>query len=98
MDGSSGVTWLGALSDNGSQVTVLISNFEAADTTCSVTIDSLPFQGAYFAARYLIDDRHHLEIVEQPSGTAASFASSFVIEKNSVVLLRLEASAHLPPE
>jgi len=98
MDGAGGVTWLGGISDNGSHITALISNFEAEDTSCDVNISSLPFQGGYRAVRYLIDDRHHLEIVDQTSETAPAYASSFVLEKNSVVLLRLTQSTVLPPE
>lgn len=98
MDGSTGITWLGGVSDNGSHVTVLISNFEGAKTNCDVNINSLPFQGEYRAARYLIDDRHHLEIVNETSETAPIYTSSFVLEKNSVVFLRLTESVALPTE
>ncbi len=99
MDASSGITWLAGKAADGSCVSVLVSNYETGDTMCNVRIDSLPFQGGYAAARYRIDDTSHLETVGAAAVMSGAYETSFVLKRNSVVLLRLAASPdQLPPE
>jgi hypothetical protein len=77
---------------------VLISNFEAPGTSCSLTVGNVPWQEPYTAARYRIDEARHLEIVDTTVHDAAAYTASFFLGKNSVVLLRLTPASALPDE
>lgn len=99
MDAADGITWLAGTAADGSCVSVLISRYETDTARCDLHIDNLPFTSGYTVARYLIDERRHLEVIEQTSAATAAWESSFVLEKNSVVLLRLsDSTAHVPPD
>lgn len=98
MDAATGITWLAGIAANGSCAAVLMSNFDAGDMVIDLCLRNLPWPGNAQAARYLIDDWHHFELVAQTDIARAVYTDSFVLKKNSVVLLHLTSGGNLPPE
>ncbi len=98
MDAAQGITWLAGKSADNSTVTVLISNYDAADATCSLSVGSLPWQGEYTAAHYLIDEHHHFKKVEQTTESGSLYSATVAVHRNSVLLVRLTTTEVLPAE
>jgi len=98
MDASTGITYLIGKSEDNSDVSIIISNFEAEDTTYDLELTNLPWDSSYTEAIYLIDNLHHLEIIEQNPLSSPTYTTSQTIESNSVHFIRLTNSTNLPDE
>ncbi len=96
MNGS-GVTYLAGISEDGRNVSIIISNYNRRDSTYTLNVTDLPWKEGT-AVQYLIDDSHHLEITENESISSGNFSTTGVIKGNSVQFIRLTNSTSLPDE
>ncbi len=95
---STGIAYLAGVSEDKSNISILISNYEAPDTNYILNITNIPWNGSYNVVYYLIDDSYHLEIVENVTANTSSYAMERTIERNSVHFIRLTNSSVFPQE
>lgn len=98
MDSSNGITYLAGISEDKSNITVLISNFEAEDVEYTLNIENLPWNSSYRVLHYLIDDETHLEITEDMNSDSHAFSLTKTIKTSTVNLFRLTNSSSMPDE
>jgi len=98
MDASNGITYLAGISEDKSNITVLISNFEAEDMEYTLNIENIPWNSSYRVLHYLIDDETHLEITEDMNSDSSAFSLTKTIETSTVNLFRLTNSSTIPDE
>lgn len=98
MDASSGLTYLAGIDDHGTNVTILLSNYEGPATRYLLNLTRLPWNTSFVVVQYLIDDHHHLEIVNRTTGNGGMYNSVHTIATNSVHLIRITNQTALPPE
>lgn len=98
INASSGITYLAGISDDKSNITILVSNYDAADTTYTLNLSNLPWNTSYTIVHYLIDDHHHFEITQQNIETGKTFTTTQPLERSTVHLIRLTNTSLLPEE
>ncbi len=91
-------TCLAGISEDKSNITLLLSNFEAADVTYEIIIDHIPFNSTYTVVTMLIDDDHHLQIVDEFESDLDILELSQTLKKSSVQFIRITDSSILPDE
>ena len=97
MNGS-GITYLAGISEDKTNISILISNYESSDTPCIINVTNLPWNGSYTAIHYIIDDSHHLEITENATCNTSIYSKIQTIKHNTVHLIRLTNSTMIPNE
>lgn len=94
---STGIVYLAGISEDRSNVSILITNYEAPDVSYTLNITNLPWN-EYMVAHYLIDDSHHLEIIENSAFNTSNYVITQKIRRNTVHFIRLTNSTILPEE
>lgn len=92
------ITCLAGLSEDGKNITLLLSNFETEDTSYEIIIDNLPFDSSYTVTTYLIDDENHLQIVDEFNSDGDQLEFQGSLSRSSVQLIRITNSSILPGE
>jgi hypothetical protein len=95
---STGIAYLAGISEDKSNISIFISNYEASDTNYILNITNIPWSDSYNVVYYLIDDSHHFEIVENFTANTSSYVIERTIERNSVQFIRLTNSSVFPEE
>lgn len=98
MDASTGFTYLAGISEDKTNVSIVISNFNSGDTTYNLEISNLPWESNYTEVIYLIDNSHHLEIIETNNLSLKDYTTSQNLKRNSVHFIRLTNSSTIPDE
>jgi hypothetical protein len=98
MDAANGLTYLAGISDDKTNISILISNFDAANTEYNLDIFNLPWSENYIVAYYLIDDKNNLEKIEILESSEIEYSATKIISKNSVQFIRITNSSILPDE
>jgi xylan 1,4-beta-xylosidase len=98
LNASTGITYLAGISNDTTNISVLLSNFNAEDTTYALTISSLPWNQSYTVVTYLIDEAHHLQKTSQKITNGTSYQINNTLKTNSVEFYRLTTSTVLPEE
>ncbi len=98
MNGSTGITYLAGISEDNTNISLMISNFDAPDTTYTLEIDNLPWENSYSAVHYLIDETHHMQITKNTNETHSPYTTTQTIASNSVHFYRLTNSSVIPHE
>ena len=98
MNASTGVTYLAGVSEDGTNVSVLLNNLNADATPYALTISSLPWHQSYMVVKYLIDEHHHLQIVSQTRANGTTYQLNSTLKTNSVEFYRLTTSTAIPEE
>ena len=98
MNSSEGFTYLAGISEDKSNISILISNYEEENIEYSLIIENLPGNSSYKAIHYLIDDETHLEIIESIQSEANTVNITKTIKSSSVHLFRLTNSSFIPEE
>ena len=96
MDASSGITYLAGISEDKTNVSILLSNYDSFDTTYTLNVVNLPWNTTYTIVHYLIDDNHHLQITEKTS--LPSYTITQTLRSNTVHFIRLTNSTVTPNE
>jgi len=94
---SAGITCLAGISGDRTNISILISNYDGPDTECNIAVGNLPWD-SYRAFHYLIDEKHHLEIIEDNELKSSAYNTTQLIEKNSIHFIRLTNSTAIPDE
>jgi len=95
---STGITYLAGMSNDSTNMSILISNYNANNTSYSLSIVNFPLNGSYTVVWYLIDETHHLEIMENTKENASEFTTTGTLKTNSVIFYRLTVSSVIPEE
>ncbi|HIH28387.1 MAG TPA: hypothetical protein HA260_01135 [Thermoplasmata archaeon] len=98
MDASTGITYLGGISEDGTNISILISNFDAYDTPYALEMSNLPWGTSYTVVEYLIDETHHLEITNKTTHDPSPYSLTRTLQSNSVHFYRFTTSSVLPAE
>ena len=98
MNASNGITYLAGISEDKSNITVLISNFEAEDMEYTLNIENIPWNSSYRVLHYLVDDETHLQITEDMNSDSSAFRFTKTIGTSTVNLFRLTNSSTVPDE
>lgn len=95
---SNGITYLAGISEDYSNISVVISNFDAPETTYRLEIENLPWEDSYSAVHYLIDETHHMKITKNAIETHCPYITTQTVASNSVHFYRLTNSSVIPDE
>ncbi|MFE3845459.1 hypothetical protein ACFL1L_01180 [Thermoplasmatota archaeon] len=98
INSSDGFTYLAGISDDKSNISILISNFEGGEIEYSMVINNLPWNSSYNIVYYLIDDTTHLEIIENKESDINNVNITKIIKSSSIHFLRLTNSSIIPKE
>lgn len=99
MDASNGITYLAGISEDKTNISILISNYEAPDTSYTLNLTNLPWnKTSYTAVFYLIDEDHHLEIVENITSNEPIYSATQTLKKSTIHFIRLTNSTVIPDE
>ena len=98
MNASTGITYLAGISEDKTNISILISNFNTADTQFTLELSNLPWNTTYTVARYLIDETHHLEITNKTTHNTSPYILTQTLQSNSVHFYRFTSSSTVPPE
>jgi xylan 1,4-beta-xylosidase len=98
MNASTGITYLAGISEDKTNISILISNFDAPETTYNLELTNLPWNTTYTAVLYCIDETHHLEITNTTIQTTHPYAGSQTLKSNSVHFYRITNSSVIPKE
>jgi hypothetical protein len=98
MDASAGITYLAGISEDRTNISILISNFDAADIQYTLELSNLPWGATYTVAQYLIDENHHLEITNKTTYDISPYTLTQTLKSNSVYFYRFTNSSMIPAE
>ncbi len=98
MDASDGITYLAGISEDRTNISILLSNFDATDTPYTLELSNLPWNASYTVAEYLIDETHHLEIINQTTQDQSTSPLIGTLRTNSIHFYRLTNTSMLPME
>lgn len=98
IDASSGITYLGGKSEDNTNVSILISNFEAGNTNYNLKISNLPWNGSYKAVHYNIDSSNHLEITFEEISSSKTYSTNKDLKDSTVHFIRLTNSSSIPEQ
>ncbi|MCX6661871.1 MAG: hypothetical protein NTY91_04905, partial [Euryarchaeota archaeon] len=98
MDASAGITYLAGISEDRTNISILISNFDAADIQYTLELSNLPWGATYTVAQYLIDENHHLEITNKTAQDSSPYTLTQTLKSNSVYFYRFTNSSVIPAE
>lgn len=98
VDAKQGITSLAGISEDKTNISLILSNFKAKDTNYEIIIDHIPFDSAYTAAKYLIDDEHHLQIVDEFNSEGDQLEFQGLLSRSSVQFIRITNVSALPDE
>jgi len=96
--GESGITILAGISADASNISIVISNYEADTTSISFSFDSLPWNQPYSFVKYCIDDSHHLQIIDRQLQHPENTSFIVSIPPSTVYHLRLTNASTIPCE
>lgn len=94
---SNGIAYLSGISKDQKNLSILIANYESKDRKCIVKISNIPWN-RFNMAHYLIDDKHHFEIIENATYSNSNFNLKFSLKRNTIHFIRLTNSSIFPPE
>jgi len=98
MNSSEGFTFLAGISDDKSNISILISNFEGGDIEYNLIVNNLPWNSSYNMLYYLIDDKTHLEIIDNKEFDENTVNITKIMKSSTVHFLRLTNSSIIPEE
>lgn len=98
IDDEQKITCLAGISEDETNISLLLSNFEAKDTNYEISIDHLPFDSSFTVVTYLIDNKHHLQIVDEFNSEGDRVEFQGVLSQSSVQFIRITNSSVLPDE
>jgi hypothetical protein len=98
MNSTYGIPYLAGISNDKSNISFIISNFQGEDTSFLINFSNIPWNTKYNITHYIIDDSKHFEIINQEISESSIFNYNFTIKKSSIHFLRLSNSSIIPNE
>ena len=93
------ITFLFGISEDNTNISVLLSNFDNEESAYTIDFGkTLPWNSSYTVARYLIDEEHHLQIVDKFNSDSKTFELNGTLSSSSVQFVRITNSSTLPEE
>ncbi|MCD6481696.1 MAG: hypothetical protein J7L31_05445 [Thermoplasmata archaeon] len=94
---SQGIAYLAGIDEKRSNISILVSNYDSPDKTFTINLTNLPWEKSSII-HYLIDEKHHLQIVEERNINGISSNITIPLNKNSVHFIRITSSPVIPAE
>jgi xylan 1,4-beta-xylosidase len=98
MNASTGITHLAGISEDHTNISILISSFDADDTQYALELSNLPWNTSYTIVQYLIDESHHLEITNKTVQDTSPYTLTQTLKSNTVHFYRFTTSSQIPAE
>ncbi len=98
VDAKQGITSLAGISEDKTNISLLLSNFDSTDLNYELILENMPFDSPYTVTFYVIDDSHHLQITDQFEETSTTLQISNELLSSSVQFIRISNSSKLPDE
>ncbi len=98
IDAKEKTTYLAGISEDKSNISILLSNFDTKDNTYQLNIEHLPWKSNYTIAHYLIDENHHLQIINITTSNTKSIVFENSLQKSTIQFIRLTNTSSLPEE
>jgi xylan 1,4-beta-xylosidase len=98
LTGESGLTLLAGISEDKTNISILISNYEGETTNLEITLDNIPRDISYSFVQYCIDEKHHFQIIQQIILEPDTSSLSITIPPSTVYFIRLTNSTVIPDE
>lgn len=96
--GESGLTLLAGISEDKSNISILLSNYEGETTNLEITLDNIPWDSSFSFVQYCIDENHHLQIIRQSILDEDNSIMSITIPPSTVYFIRMTDSTVFPAE
>ena len=98
MDALSGCTYLAGISEDGSNLSILISTYEAGDNKYQINIDDVPWASNYSLYQYVIDDNTDFTIRQIIVSDASTCEFNDTIKESTVHFIRITNMTRIPEE
>jgi len=98
VDAQQKITCLAGISEDETNISLILSNFKAKDTNYEIIIDHLRFDSSFTVVTYLIDDEHHLQIVDEFISEGDKLEFQSVLSRSSVQFIWITNSSVFPDE
>ncbi|HMA83974.1 MAG TPA: hypothetical protein VKP59_07085 [Candidatus Thermoplasmatota archaeon] len=98
VDAQQQVTCLSGISKDKTNISLLLSNFDLTNKEYEIIIKNIPWNSTYTITYYLIDDSHHLQIIDQFEETSSTLKLKNDLLSSSVQFVRITNSSILPEE
>ena len=92
------ITSLAGISEDKTNISLLLSNFNTDDTEYEINVNNLPWNNSYTVIYYLIDDDHHLQIVNQTEHNGRLIQLNNVLKQSTVHFIRITNASVIPEE
>jgi xylan 1,4-beta-xylosidase len=97
MNGSTGVTYLAGISEDKTNISIMISNFDTERVEYGLELTNLPWTTNFTNSQYLIDETHHFEVINETVNSIL-YSNSHSLASNSIHFFRFTNSSVLPTE
>ena len=98
MDAADGITYLAGISEDKTNISIILSNYEGLDQDYTIAMNNVPWNSPYQLIHYLVDESTHLEIITELDQDSTSFHYAHTLNKSSVHFIRLTNSSTTPDE
>jgi hypothetical protein len=98
VDAKQGITSLAGISEDKTNISLLISNFDSIDINYELVIENISMCSPYTVTYYLIDDSNHLQIIDQFEETASNLQLKNELSSSTVQFIRITNSSTIPDE
>ena len=98
IDAKEKTTYLAGISEDNTNITLLLSNFDTEDASYEINIKNLPWNSNYTIAHYLIDENHHLQKVKTTTSDKESLVIENTLKESTIQFIRLTNTSTLPEE
>ncbi len=96
IDAKQGITRLAGISEDKTNISILLSNFDSTDMGYDFFIKNIPWNSSYTVTYYLIDDSHHLQIIDQFEENSSILRLKDELSSSSVQFIRVTTSSIVP--
>ena len=98
MDASNGITYLAGISEDKTNIFIIISNFNTKKTSYNLEVSNLSWNSTYTAVYYNIDAQNNFKILEETNENLNTYNASNILKRNSIHFIRLTNSSSIPDE
>ena len=98
VDAKQGITSLAGISEDKTNISLLISNFDSIDIGYELVLENISMYSPYTVTYYHIDDSNHLQITDQFEETASNLQLKNELSSSTVQFIRITNSSTIPDE
>jgi hypothetical protein len=92
------VAYIAGISQDSSNISVLISNYDAGEINYSISFHDLPWDSSYHIVTYCVDDENHFEIIDQKMMNSSELLLSSSLKESTIHFYRVTNTSRFPDE